>query len=216
MPQEQRPVDAGEWGSIRRVSRWGNTRRVRRLVALLWIAALAIDPWAVMKLSRNIEALARLPQLLLATLTQLLLTWIAFRAMQIGLAQPPLTDSALLQFGADFDTLTEAERAELVRMRSRQLLMGKLERDEREAELQARAERQAYRLLRPGLGAVVALYWAVCLFGPFGAARRVLMMTAIVVTWLAVAVLVLPTMVRMWTQPDEVGEPRLVSDNTSE
>ena len=72
-----------------------------------------------------------------------------------------------------------------------------------------KAEGAAYRLLRPGLVVVVAAYWAVCLLGPFEAIREPLAITAIAFTWLAVAVLVLPTMVRMWTQPNEVGEIRI-------
>jgi hypothetical protein len=51
------------------------------------------------------------------------------------------------------------------------------------------------------------------LLGPFAEVRETLVDTAIAVTWIAVAVLVLPTMVRMWTQPNEVGETRIVSAN---
>jgi hypothetical protein len=209
MPPSGKRSGTEEWARIRRITRWGNTQKVRRLVVLLWIAVLALDPWVVMQLSRSFYALARLPRLLLPTLTQLLVTWIAFRAMQIGLAQPPLTDSAVMRFGAEFEELTETEREELMRARSRELLLGKLQRDEREAELQARAERESYRLLRRGLAMLVAVYWGVCLFGPFGGVRPTLVLTAIGFTWLAVAVLGLPTMVRMWTQPNEVGESRI-------
>jgi len=76
--------------------------------------------------------------------------------------------------------------------------------------LRLRAEGDAYRLLRPGLAIAIAAYWAVCLLGPFAAIREPLAITAIAFTWLAVAVLVLPTMVRMWTQPNEIGEMRIV------
>ncbi len=209
MPQARKTSDRKDRTHLRRISHWGNSRRVRRFVVLLWIAVLAVDPWIVMRISRSFDALARLPQLLLPTVTQLLITWIAFRSMQIGLAQPPLNDSAVMQFGADFDTLTEEEHEELMRSRSRELLLGALERDEREAELQARAERVAYRLLRPGLPALVAAYWGICLFAPIGTARPALVLTAVGLTWLAALVLVLPTMVRMWTQPNEAGETQL-------
>ena len=214
MERVRKRAEAEDWGQVRRISRWGNTRRVRRLVVMLWITALAVDPWMVMRLSQGIEVLAKVPQLLLATLTQLLITWATFRGMQIGLAQPPLTDSAVLQYGTEFETLTEADREELLRARSRELLLGKVERDERETELQTRAERTSYRLLRPGLAVVVAAYWALCLLGPFAAVRSTLLVTAIGVTWLAVAVLALPTMVRMWTQADEAGETQIVTRTT--
>ena len=30
---------------IRRVSQWGNNRRMRRVAVLLWIGMLVFDPW---------------------------------------------------------------------------------------------------------------------------------------------------------------------------
>lgn len=209
MPQPSKTSDRSDRAHIRRVAHWGNSRRVRRFVVLLWIAVLAADPWIVMRISRSFDALARLPQLLLPTVTQLLIAWVAFRTMQAGLAQPPLNDSAVMQFGADFDILSDEEHEELMCGRSRELLLGAMERDEREADLQAHAERDAYRLLRPGLPIIVAAYWSVCLFAPFAAERPTLILTAVGLTWLAVLVLVLPTMVRMWTQPNEAGETQI-------
>jgi hypothetical protein len=84
--------------------------------------------------------------------------------------------------------------------------------DEHEAELRLRAQGAAYRLLGPGLSVFVAAYWAVCLFGPFEATRGALAVTAVVVTWLAALVLAAPTMIRMWTQPDEPEETAAVGE----
>jgi hypothetical protein len=210
-------TDREEWERVRRVSHWGNSRRFRRVAVLLWIGMLAFDPWLVARLARIYAALAMLPLLLLPTVTQLLITWLAFRGARIGLAQPTLDDSALMQHGAGFDALTNPEREQLFRVRLLDFVLGRAHRDEREAELRLRAEGEAYRLLRPGLAVVVASYWAVCLLGPFEAVRETLAVTAVVVTWIAVGVLVLPTMVRMWTQPDQVpGEPRIVSSREVE
>jgi hypothetical protein len=164
-------------------------------------------------LVRTYAVLGTLPHLLLPTLTQLAITWLAFRGAQIGLAQPTLDDSAMMQHGEEFEALTDQEREQLFQQRLRDSLQGKVRTDEREAELQLHAEGMAYRLLRPGLALVVAGYWAVCLLGPFVEVRETLADTAIAVTWIAVAVLVLPTMVRMWTQPNEVGETRIVNLN---
>jgi hypothetical protein len=205
-------TDREEWDRVRRVSHWGNKRSFRRFAVLLWIGMLAFDPWMVTRLAKTYAALAMLPQLLLPTVTQLLITWLAFRGARIGLAQPTLEDSAQMQHGVEFDALTNPEREQLFQGRLRDFVLGRVHRDEREAELRLRAEGAAYRLLRPGLVVVVAAYWAVCLLGPFEAERETLAVTAVVVTWIAVAVLVLPTMVRMWTQPDQVpGEPQLVT-----
>lgn len=200
-----------DWNAIRRVSLWGNSRRFRRIVVLLWIGLLAIDPWMIIRLSQGIAFLAKLPVLLLPTMTQLLITWLAFRFMCIGLAQPTIEDSALLHSGAAFDTLTNSQREELFEWRFRNFVLGRLHVDEREIELRERAEVAAYRVLRPALFATGLAYWAFCLMGPFEAVRGTLVITAVAYTWLAVAVLVLPTMIRMWTQPNEAGETFIVS-----
>jgi hypothetical protein len=192
-----------------RISLWGNNRRMRRIAVLIWAAMLGFDPWMVSRLVRSYATLTMLPSLLLPAVTQLGITWLAFRGMRIGLAQPTLEDSAIMQFGSELEMLTEQQSETLYERRFRDFMMGRACRDEREAELRLKAEGAAYRLLRPGLAVAVALYWAVCLLGPFEASREPLAITAIAFTWLAVAVLVLPTMVRMWTQPNEVGEIRV-------
>jgi hypothetical protein len=192
-----------------RISLWGNNRRMRRIAVLTWAAMLGLDPWMVSRLARSYSALAMLPSLLLPTVTQLGITWLAFRGMRIGLAQPTLEDSAIMHFGSELEMLTEKQCEELYERRFRDFLLGRACKDEREAELRLKAEGAAYRLLRPGLVVILAAYWAICLLGPFEAIREPLAITAIAFTWLAVAVLVLPTMVRMWTQPNEVGEIRI-------
>jgi hypothetical protein len=199
-----------EWARVRRASHWGNTRQFRRFVVLLWIGMLAFDPWMVSRLVRVYSGLGMLPSLLIPTLIQLAITWLAFRGAQIGLAQPTIDDSAWMEHGAEFDALSEQEREQLFRGRLRSFVAGGAHQDEREAELRLRAEGAAYRLLRPGLALIVAAYWAVCLLGPFEQVRATLSITAIAVTWIAAAVLVLPTLIRMWTQPNEVGETRIV------
>jgi hypothetical protein len=196
---------------IRQVTELGNSRRMRRIAVLLWAGILCFDPWTISLLVRTYVRLGMWSDLLVPALTQLGITWVAFRGMQIGLAAPTLEDSALAQFGTSFDRLSERQCDELSARRFRDLLLGRVSKDEREAELRLRAEGDAYRLLRPGLAIAVAAYWAVCLLGPFAPVRGPLAITAIVFTWFAVAVLVLPTMVRMWTQPNEVGDMRIVS-----
>jgi len=91
-------------------------------------------------------------------------------------------------------------------------LFGRVKVDEHEAERRLQAQAAAYRLLGPALVVFVAGYWGVCLFGPFEATRSALAVTAVVVTWLAALVLAAPTMIRMWTQPDEPGETAAVAE----
>jgi hypothetical protein len=215
-PAPAQPQTAGkDWAAIRRASYWGNSRRFRRFVVLLWVAMLALDPWMVSRLVRTYSILGILPSLLLPTLTQLAITWLAFRGAQVGLAQPTIEDSALMEHGTDFEALSNHDREQLFRQRLRTFLAGKAHRDERETELRLRSESAAYRLLRPGLAFVVAVYWVICLLGPFAQVRATLAITAIAVTWIAVAVLVLPTLIRMWTQPNEAGETRIVKERAT-
>src|SRR5277367_123289 len=200
------PVKAGtlgpeEWAKVRKMSRTGKTRRARRLFALLWMPAMAfeiavnlrmvrIDPWAG----------------LVGAVWLTVLMGLAVRALRIGFAQVSLEDRALLEYGAEFDALKEKQRGEIFQRAVRDGLFGRVKVDEHEAAQRLRAQGAAYRLLGPALVVFVVGYWAVCLFGPFEATRGALAVTAVVVTWLAALVLAAPTLIRMWTQPDQPGE----------
>lgn len=203
--------EAEAWRRILRAARWGNNRRLRRVVMLLWLGVLALDVWGASSIARRDAVLAIYPTLLLFGFA----LW-AFRRMEIGLARPTLEDRAVMEYGADFEALMEKQRGELFDRQVRESILGRVRRDEREAELRLHAEGVAYRLLRPGLAIAVAGYWAVCMLGPFRAIRGALAATAITFTWFALAVLALPAMVRMWTEPDQVGEPRVLGEEGSE
>jgi hypothetical protein len=206
------PVRAGtlgpeEWAKVRKMSRTGKSRQARRLFALLWAPGLGFeiavslwmvrfDPWAGL-----ISA---------AWLTMLM--GLAVRALRIGFAQVSLEDRAVMEYGAEFEALKEKQRGEIFQQAVRDGLFGRVKVDEHEAEQRLRAQGAAYRLLGPALLVFVAGYWAVCLLGPFGATRSALAVTAVVVTWLAALVLAAPTMIRMWTQPDEPGETAAVGE----
>jgi len=205
------PVKAGtlgpeEWAKVRKMSRTA-TRRTRRLFALLWAPALAfeiavslrvvrLDPWAGL-----ISA---------AWLTALLGLWV--RSLRIGFAQVSLEDRAVMEYGAEFDALKEKQRSEVFQRAVRDGLFGRVKVDEHEAAQRLRAQGAAYRLLGPALVIFVVVYWGVCLFGPFEATRSALAVTAVVVTWLSALVLAAPTMVRMWTQPDDPAETAAVAE----
>ncbi|MGC2816260.1 MAG: hypothetical protein WA207_12740, partial [Candidatus Acidiferrum sp.] len=115
-------------------------------------------------------------------------------------------------YGAEFDSLKEKQRGDLFQRAVRDGLFGRVKVDEHEAEMRLRAQGAAYRLLGPILLVFLTGYWAVCLFGPFGATRTALAVTAVVVTWLVALVLATPTMIRMWTQPDELEETEAVAE----
>jgi hypothetical protein len=205
------PVKAGtlgpeEWEKVRKMSRSGKNRRTRRLFALLWIPIVGfeiavslrvvrLDPWAGLMSAAWLVALMGL----------------TVRALRIGFAQLSLEDRAVMEYGTEFDALKEKQRGEIFQRAVRDGLFGRVKVDEQEAERRLRAQGAAYRLLGPALLVFVTGYWAVCLFGPFDATRSALAVTAVVVTWLAALVLAAPTMIRMWTQPDEPGETAVVA-----
>jgi hypothetical protein len=206
------PVRAGtlgpeEWAKVRKMSQTGKSRQTRRLFALLWVPVLAceiavslrvvrLDPWAG----------------LISTAWLAVLMGLAVRALRIGFAQVSLEDRAVMEYGAEFDALKEKQRGEIFQRAVREGLFGRVKVDEHEAERRLRAQGAAYRLLGPALVVFVTGYWAVCLLGPFEATRSALAVTAVVVTWLAALVLAAPTMIRMWTQPDEPGEIAVVGE----
>ncbi|MGB6460396.1 MAG: hypothetical protein WBG02_10570 [Candidatus Acidiferrum sp.] len=206
VPAKSETLGPEEWAKVRKMSRTAN-RRTRRLLALLWVPVLAfeiavslwmvhLDPWA---------------GLMSAALLTVLMA-LAVRGFRIGFAQVSLEDRAVIEYGAEFDSLKEKQRGDLFQRAVRDGLFGRVKVDEHEAEMRLRAQGAAYRLLGPILLVFLTGYWAVCLFGPFGATRTALAVTAVVVTWLVALVLATPTMIRMWTQPDELEETEAVAE----
>jgi hypothetical protein len=206
------PVKAGtlgpeEWAKVRKMSRTGKRRTRRLLFALLWVPVLAceiavslrvvrLDPWAGLMSTAWLAALLGL--------------WV--RSLGIGFAQVSLEDRALMEYGAEFDVLKEKQRGVLFQRAVRDGLFGRVKVDEHEAEMRLRAQGAAYRLLGPALLVFLMGYWAVCLLGPLGAMRTAVAVTAVVMTWLVALVLAAPTMIRMWTQPDEMEETAPVAE----
>jgi hypothetical protein len=206
VPVKRGTLGLEEWAKVRKLSRTAK-RRTRRLFTLLWAPALAleiavslwvvrIDPWAG----------------LMSAAWLVVLMGLAVRAIRIGFAQVSLEDRAVMEYGAEFDALKEKQRGEVFQQAVRDGILGRVTVDEHEAEQRLRAQGAAYRLLGPALVVFVAGYWAVCLLGPFAAMRTALAVTAVVVTWLAALVLAAPTMIRMWTQPDEPEETVAVGE----
>jgi hypothetical protein len=206
------PVKAGtlgpeEWAKVRKISPAGKRRTRRLLFAFLWLPVLAFEIAVSLRMVR-VDPWAGL--ISTAWLTVLLGLWV--RSLRIGFAQVSLEDRAVMEYGAEFNALKEKQRGEIFQRAVRDGLFGRVKVDEHEAERRLQAQGAAYRLLGPALAVFVAGYWAVCLFGPFEATRSALAVTAVVVTWLAALVLAAPTMIRMWTQPDEPGETAAVVD----
>jgi hypothetical protein len=200
-----------QWNRVHTFSLWIQSQALRRVLTLVWLGLLAVD----LKLAYSAAQLSAVSAIY-PTLTLFGLALWSFRRMDIGLTQPSLNDRALAQFGNDFGVLRESDRKKVFDQQVRDQVRSVGHQDERENALRTRSEAIAYQFMRPGLIAAVAVYWAICLLGPFAAIRTALAITAIAFTWLALMVLVLPTMIRLWTEPDEVGEAYLISKRANE
>lgn len=124
-----------------------------------------------------------------------------------------LDDHAQVAHGVNFDQLSEAEQKEILQKKylwARLRLDNEWHCDERQQAFRLQAKDKAYRILKSALPWFVTVYWALYLWVPAGDWRDMSMDAPIVVSWLAVFVVTLPSAIEMWTEPDEVGEARAV------
>ena len=124
-----------------------------------------------------------------------------------------LDDRAQLAHGVNFDELSAEEQKYLLR----KYRVGSylLPVDERQQAFRLEAKGKAYRFLQTALPWFVAVYWALYLWIPAGRLRDALMDSPMIVSWLAVLIVTLPSAIEMWTEPDEIGEPRALSGPSS-
>jgi hypothetical protein len=213
------PIRAAElgpeqWAKLLRFSRPSISRKSRRFLVLGWIAILALYARIAFFVAR-LDGTSSIGPVVIG----LLFAWFALSRARIGLSRPSLQDRALIEYGTEFEALQQSQRIDLSEKYLRENIWprGEVSHDELETNLRLRSESTAYRLLRPGLILVVAAYWTVCLAGPFpDPTRDTLIRTAIAFSFLSLAVLALPVFVRMWTQPDDPAEPKLVAAVTTE
>jgi hypothetical protein len=123
-----------------------------------------------------------------------------------------LDDRAQVRHGVNFNQLSDAEQKEILQ---RYRIWGYIvdpdsNPDERQRALRLRANDAAFRFLRVALPIFVAAYWMVYLWVPAGQWREALMDSPMLIMWLMVFVINLPTLIEMWTEPDEISEPRAV------
>jgi hypothetical protein len=117
-----------------------------------------------------------------------------------------------VRHGVNFDQLSDAEQNEIL---ERYRVWGyivdpELHLDERQMALRLRANDVAFRFLRKALPCLAAAYWMVYLWVPPGNLRDALTDSPVLIMWLVIFVVTLPTIIVRWTEPDEAGEPRAV------
>jgi hypothetical protein len=196
-----------QWQLVVRMDRWGRTRRGRRIVLAFFILMICFLLWVTLGTLRH----AHWPEEALnVTLLPLALVALGIWRMWAVMDRPGFDDKAVARFGMEMDRLTAEEREAIFRD---ELVRSKEGMDERAKERRVQAESAAFRLLRWILPLGVALYWAVCfaVIGAMGDGHTELVMGAVAASWAAFGVLALPVAIRMWTEPDEVGSPKVVT-----
>ncbi len=136
------------------------------------------------------------------------LLWMFFvRRVNSGVS---LEDRAQLDFGKPYEQLSSKQKFDVwVRVR-REMQAGGRAPDERDALARREAEGRAFRIFRWGVPLFVMGFWVVCLCLPASGARVGLVIGAAVMSGMAIAVVILPDVIRMWTEPDDVGESKVV------
>jgi hypothetical protein len=127
-----------------------------------------------------------------------------------------LDERALLDFGKPYVDLSPMHQFDVrVRVR-REQRRGGPPADERDALMQHEAEQRAYRLLRYALPCLSLGNWLACLIFAHGPMRAGFVISAMVFSIVVAVVLMLPELIRLWTEPDEILEPRTVSKSTAQ
>lgn len=141
--------------------------------------------------------------------------WIALSALWRWSRREPLViqsldDRAQLAHGVNFDELSTGEQKQILeRYRVGRFLLYQTP-DERQQSLWLHSAGTAVRFFGRTLPWLVAAYWAVWLWAPAGAWRDMLTDSPVLISWLVVFVISLPQVIVMWTEPDEIGEPRAI------
>jgi hypothetical protein len=159
---------------------------------------------------------AALPYLLVFTR---LMSW-----KQIG--DVPITsldDLAMAEYGVEFEQTTPSQQTELLRLSRHRRQRVKERRyyrvgayllryhpDEYDEAREHESHLRAHEILRLVLPAVAVVYWLGWRLLPEGGVRHAWTNGPVVLTWVMLFVLALPQILRMWTVPDDPGEPKLV------
>jgi hypothetical protein len=121
-----------------------------------------------------------------------------------------LDDRAQVEHGVNFDQLSEIEQREILQRYRIGTFRLDLFPDERQEMSRLRAGDAAFRFLRVALLCFAAGYWMVYMWVPAGDWRDMLTDSPVVISWLVVFVITLQSQIEMWTEPEDVGEPRAV------
>jgi hypothetical protein len=119
---------------------------------------------------------------------------------------------AQIEFGKAYSELTKREQLIVRAETAREIREGVRPPDERDALLQRGAEQRAFQVLKIVLPIFLVAYWVTWLSFSSGPIGTTLFLSAIVMTLMTMFVVILPNAIRLWTEADEAGEPRVVTE----
>ncbi len=122
-----------------------------------------------------------------------------------------LDDRAVLEHGVEFEQLSEAQQKDLLGRYQVGTYLMNFYPDEREKELRGEAHWRAYDVMKVLLPVLAVVYWVGWKLLPEGRLRAGWTDGPVVLAWVLLLVLALPQMILMWTEPDEVREPKVVT-----
>jgi hypothetical protein len=125
--------------------------------------------------------------------------WVVLRGMQRSLS-PTLEERATKSYGSNYRSLDQGKRFLILleRLGGRQSTE-----DDRELDVYRSA---AYRLLTFVLILAVCTYWVLAVLRPIANQRWLAWASADAAIWLSSLAIILHTVIRVWVQPDFLGE----------
>jgi len=133
------------------------------------------------------------------------------RILRRGSSVTSMEERAQLDFGKPYAKLSLMHRFDVRARVTREFRQGGRPPDERDAVVQREAEQRAFRILRIALPIFALVYWGVCLSMPLGPVRVGLLIGAVVMSVMLIPVMILPDVIRLWTEPDAAPEPNVVT-----
>ena len=182
------------------------SRRSRRVEVVMFFTFMAMGlADGGHRLSWNNVGILTLPYFCAAM--QVFTSWRWRRALPVS----SLDDRAMLEHGAEFEKLGQAEQKDLLkRYRVGTYLMGYFP-DEYEEARERESHLRSYGVLRWLLPILAAVYWVGWRVLPDGGIRAAWTDGPVVLFWVLLLVLALPQILQLWTEPDDMGEPRVLA-----
>ena len=122
-----------------------------------------------------------------------------------------LDERAMVEYGVEFEQLSEAQQKDLLKRYRVGTYWLNYFPDEYEETREREWHLRAYGVLRWLLPVLLVIYWAGWRLLPAGRVRAGWTDGPVVLFWVSLLVLAMPQILRMWTEPDEVGEPKVVA-----